>query len=195
MHISALDDPDSPNGKPLVTPSSRSLWRRWLSENHHRPDGVWVVYRKNSSDLVGPTYDDLVEEALCFGWIDSQTRRVDDDRLLQWFSPRRSGGMWSKSNKERVERLAAAGLMTPPGQAAIDAAKADGMWAISDEIESLELPSDLAAALGGPAQAAWDGLSNSWKRQQLWWILTARRPETRATRIATVAEQIRATKP
>lgn len=123
-----LPAPPSPNGKEVLIPASRSGWREWLAANSDRVDGLWVVYRKRSSDLEGPIYDELVEEALCFGWIDSKARRVDEDRTIQWFSPRRKGGMWSPRNKERITRLIDAGLMTEIGQAAIDAAKADGSW-------------------------------------------------------------------
>ncbi|NIR42060.1 MAG: hypothetical protein GWN07_40265, partial [Actinobacteria bacterium] len=82
-----LDAPESPNGKEVFTPPTRAGWRQWLASNQGRRDGVWVVYRKTSSSLAGPSYDDLVEEALCFGWIDSQARRVDADRVMLWFSP------------------------------------------------------------------------------------------------------------
>jgi uncharacterized protein YdeI (YjbR/CyaY-like superfamily) len=126
MQITDLEVPTSPNGKDVFVPPSRADWRRWLASNPGRDEGLWVAYRKKSSDLGGPIYDDLVEEALCFGWIDSQVRRVDDDRVMQWFSPRRARGLWSALNKERIERLFGEGLMTDRGQAAIDAAKADG---------------------------------------------------------------------
>ena len=102
--VADLGVPTSPNGKDVSVPQSRADWRRWLASNPDRSDGLWVVYRKKSSDLGGPVYDDLVEEALCFGWIDSKVRRIDDDRVVQWFSPRRAGGLRSALNKDRIER-------------------------------------------------------------------------------------------
>lgn len=178
--------PESPNGKEVFTPPTRAGWRQWLASNPGRSEGVWVVYRKTSSSLAGPSYDDLVEEALCFGWIDSQARRVDADRMMLWFSPRRPGGMWAASNKARIERLVRDGLMAEPGRAVIDRAKADGSWARSDDIEALIVPADLAAALDADpaAKAGYEALSDSTKKQYLWWIASAKRPATRAGRIA-----------
>ena len=135
--IDDLDDPTSPDGKHVLAPPSRTDWREWLASNLDRQEGLWIVYRKKSSSLDGPVYDDLVEEALCFGWIDSRVRRVDDDRMMQWFSPRREGGLWSALNKERIERLICAGHMTEVGQAAIDRAKTDGSWSQLDEVDTL----------------------------------------------------------
>jgi len=142
-------------------------------------------YRKKSSSLDGPVYDDLVEEALCFGWIDSQVRRVDVDRMMQWFSPRRPGGLWSAVNKGRIQRLVRDGLMTEAGQSAIDQAKADGSWSQTDDVDALIVPPDLTDALDAApsAKAAYESLSDSAKRQYLWWILSAKRLPTRANRI------------
>jgi uncharacterized protein YdeI (YjbR/CyaY-like superfamily) len=122
---------------------------------------------------------------LCFGWIDSQSRRVDDDRVIQWFSPRRKGGLWSTVNKARIERLVDQGLMTEAGQAAIDEAKADGSFTQADEVDALIVPADLKAALDGAprAKTAYQVLADSAKRQYLWWIHSAKQPATRAGRI------------
>ncbi|MBI5158200.1 MAG: YdeI/OmpD-associated family protein [Acidimicrobiia bacterium] len=160
--------------------------------NSGRKEGLWIVHRKKSSALEGPLYDDLVEEALCFGWIDSQSRRVDDDRKIQWFSPRRKGGLWSASNKSRIARLQEEGLMTAIGQAVIDQAQADGSWSQTDEVDSLIIPADLEAALSASpaAQAAFAGLPDSAKKQHLWAVRIAKRPETRAKRIADVIRQL-----
>ena len=185
VQIADLEVPTSPNGKDVFVPRSRVDWRRWLASNPGRDEGLWVVYRKKSSDLGGPMYDDLVEEALCFGWIDSLVRRVDDDRVMQWFSPRRAGGLWSALNKERIERLVGEGLMSDRGQAAIEAAKADGSWSQIDDIDALVMPADLEGALAATpeAQQAYEALSKSAKKQYLWWIHSAKRPATRAGRI------------
>ncbi|MCP5025282.1 MAG: hypothetical protein GY929_03270 [Actinomycetia bacterium] len=180
-----LDVPSSPNGKDVLAPLSRSAWRRWLASNPDRDEGLWIVYRKKSSGLDGPVYDDLVEEALCFGWIDSQVRRVDDHRVMQWFSPRRTGGLWSALNKDRIERLVREGLMTDRGQAMIDVAKADGSWSQLDDIDALVVPGELEVAfIAVPeARAAYHALSDSARKQYLWWIHSAKRPATRAGRI------------
>ena len=183
--VDDLDDPASPDGRDVFIPPSRPYWREWLASNLGRREGLWIVYRKKSSSLDGPVYDDLVEEALCFGWIDSRVRRVDDDRVMQWFSPRREGGLWSAVNKERIEQLVATGKMTEIGQAAIDRAKADGSWSQHDEVDALVVPPDLRTALGAAPEAmtAYEALSDSAKKQYLWWIHSAKRPATRANRI------------
>ena len=191
IRIDDLEDPPSPNGKEVVTPVSRSAWRDWLASNPDRQEGVWVVYRKKSSEFEGPGYDDLVEEALCFGWIDSQSRRVDDDRVIQWFSPRRKGGLWSARNKERIEKLERAGMMTGAGRAAIEQAKADGSWSQTDDVDALIVPPDLEMALeSAGAKAAYEALADSVKKQYLWWITSAKRPVTRAARITETVQRL-----
>lgn len=191
---SALPEPPSPNGREVLVPRSRSAWRHWLAEHRERTDGVWVVYRKKSSRLDGPDYDDLLDEALCHGWIDSRGGRLDDDRMIQWFSPRRRGGLWSARNKRRIETLVRTGLMAPAGQAAIDRAIADGSWAQADEVEALVVPADLSTALSAAgATEAYEHLSESTRRQYLWWIHSARRPATRAARIAETVRRLAST--
>lgn len=190
--IADLEVPASPNGKDVLVPTSRADWRSWLDSKPDRVDGLWVVYRKKSSDIDGPVYDDLIEEALCFGWIDSKVRRVDDDRVIQWYSPRRPGGLWSALNKRRIQRLVSTGLMSARGQAAIDAAKADGSWSQLDDVDALVVPADLEEALAAApgAKSAYEALADSTKRQYLWWIHSAKRPATRAGRIEETIEQL-----
>ena len=190
--IADLEAPASPNGKDVLVPRSRGEWRRWLGSNPDRTAGIWVVYRKKSSDLTGPTYDDLVEESLCFGWIDSQVRRVDGDRVMQWYSPRRAGGIWSALNKDRIERMVDEGLMTDRGRAAIDMAKADGSWSQFDDVDALVVPADLGEALAATPEAgeAYEALSDSATKQYLWWIHSAKRPATRARRITETIRQL-----
>ena len=190
--IADLEVPPSPNGKEVFTPPSRAAWRSWLARNEGREHGLWIVYRKKSSPLLGPVYDDLVEEALCFGWIDSQLRRIDDDRQIQWFSPRRPGGIWSPPNKTRIDRLAGEGLIAEPGWKAIDKAKADGSWSQTDEVDALVIPPDLEAAFD-TTPGAWTGylaLNDSTKRQYLWWIHSAKRDQTRTDRIVQTIESL-----
>jgi uncharacterized protein YdeI (YjbR/CyaY-like superfamily) len=183
--IVARAQPGSPNGKEVLTPVTRAAWRDWLARNGGREDGLWVVYRKKSSDLEGPLYDDLVEEALCFGWIDSRVQRVDDERRMQWFSPRRKGGVWSSLNKARIERLIGQGLMSAAGQRVIDEAIADGSWSQTDAVDALVIPPDLETALDvvPGTRDTFDALPNSTRRQHLWWIHSAKRAGTRSNRI------------
>lgn len=173
-------------------PADRTEWRSWLESHPDRVEGVWVVFRKEKSSVEGPSYEDLVEESLCFGWIDSLTKRVDDDRVIQWYSPRRPGGVWARSNKERVERLVARGSMTGRGQAVIDAAKADGSWTRYDDVDALVIAPDVERALTVEARAAFEALSDSAKKQHLWSVYSAKRPETRAARIEAMIGQLTA---
>ena len=172
-----------------VHPLSRAEWRAWLLENHGRSTGVWLVSFKKGTGKPRFEYDEAVEEALCFGWIDSKPNKLDATRSLLWFAPRKAKTGWSKPNKERVERLLAAGLMQPAGLAKIELAKADGSWTSLDAIEDLQLPADLIAALVAmpPAEANFMAFPRSAKRGILEWIHTAKRPETRAARVAETA--------
>lgn len=171
----------------VVQPSSRAAWRQWLGRNHGRTDGIWVVSFKKSSGKAGPGYEALVQEALCFGWIDSKPRRLDEARYMLWFAPRKAGSGWSVPNQRRVNRLILAGLMAKPGLAKVLAAKADGSWSKLETVEALAVPEDLARALAGAAARNFDAFPRSAKRGILEWILQAKRPETRAKRIAETA--------
>lgn len=183
--IVELGVPESPNGKPVLIPGDRGEWRRWLADNHDHSGGIWVVYRKKRSGVDGPVYDELLDEALCHGWIDSRLRRIDDRRVVQWFSPRKKGGIWSSANRARVARLAAEGLITPAGQEVIDTAKAGGSWRMLERVEAMEAPPDLSEAFrqNPRAGAVFDELADSRKQQYLWWIALAKRASTRAQRI------------
>jgi uncharacterized protein YdeI (YjbR/CyaY-like superfamily) len=182
--------PPEHRGRPTLQLGTRQELRDWLADNHKSSKGVWFVLWRSTSGRSGVTYDELVEEALCFGWIDSQAQKLDELRTLQLITPRRPGSGWSRSNKERVDRLLAAGLMTPAGLAAIEAARADGTWAAGDAADRLEVPPDLAAALDARQEArpAWEGWSASLRRGLLLRIHSAKRAETRAKRIADVVE-------
>lgn len=171
--------------------TTRAQWRDWLAANHGRTDSIWVVtYRKGASQPRVP-YDDLVEEALAFGWVDSLPRRLDDERTMLLMSPRKPGSNWSAVNKARVETITAAGLMHPAGQAKVDQAKADGSWSALDAVERLEIPGDLRAAFDARpgAAEAWDGFPRSVRRGVLEWILNARTAPTRAKRVAETADR------
>lgn len=166
--------------------TSRAEWREWLARKHDTAPGVWVVTYKKGSGKPHLPYDELVEEALCFGWIDSRGNRLDAERSKLLVTPRKAGSGWSRMNKERIERLLANGLMTPAGLARIEAAKADGSWSALDEVEAMVVPADLDAALRADpdALAGWERFSPSVKKPLLFWILSAKRPETRVRRVA-----------
>ena len=170
-------------------PKTRAEWRSWLAENHAREEGVWFVSYKKATGKPRVEYEESVEEALCFGWIDSKANTLDGERSMLWFSPRKPRTGWSRPNKERIERLLAAGLMQPAGLAKIEQAKADGSWNALDAVEALEVPPDLQAALASyPAAAAnFEAFPRSAKRAILEWISTAKRPETRAARVSETA--------
>ena len=172
-----------------VEVTSREAWRAWLAANHAGSPGIWLVtYKKAEGDRY-VSYDATVEEALCFGWIDSKSRGLDERRSMLLMTPRKRGSGWSRPNKERLERLFAAGQMEPAGIAMVEAAKADGSWTALDDIENLVEPDDLRAALDATpaAREHWDAFPRSTKRATLEWISLAKRPQTRAKRIEETA--------
>ena len=158
--------------------------RGW-KKHHDRDDGIWLVtFKKHCGDKYVSS-NDVIEEALCFGWIDSLPRKLDEDRTMLWLAPRKPGSGWSKLNKERVERLIAAGLMTPAGLEKVEAAVQDGSWNALDAIEALEIPPDLETVLAGyhSARDHFEAFPRSVKRGILEWIANAKRAETRAKRV------------
>jgi uncharacterized protein YdeI (YjbR/CyaY-like superfamily) len=163
---------------------TRAGWRAWLSEHHRDAEGVWVVtWRRGEGPVV--SYDDLVEEALCFGWIDSRGGRREGGRTALLMTPRRARSAWSARNKQRVARLASAGLLHSSGEAAVAAAKESGTWTALDAVERLEVPDDLALALAQrpPGREHWDAFPRSVRRAILEWVTSAKRPDTRVRRV------------
>src|SRR3990170_6234769 len=146
--MSALDDAQ------LVHADDRATWRAWLEANHATSSGAWLVTWRRRSGRLGLDYEAAIEEALCFGWVDSTSGRVDDDRGKLYFAPRKPRSGWAASNKARVERLVADGRMAPAGLAAIERARANGSWELLDSVERLEGPHDLAVALAPRPPAA-----------------------------------------
>jgi uncharacterized protein YdeI (YjbR/CyaY-like superfamily) len=178
------------NDRERVHPETVQRWRDWLAENHGRAGGVWLVSWKSQTKRPRLTYEESVEEALAFGWVDSKALSLDDERTMLWFAPRKATSGWSRPNKERVARLEADGRMTDAGRRVIEAARANGSWTLLDAVEDLIVPDDLAAALDAhAARAAWDEFPRSVRRAALEWIVQARRPETRAKRVALAAER------
>jgi len=172
-----------------LTLNSPAEFRRWLKKNHRTKIEIWLIFYKKSSGKQTLTIAQAVEEALCFGWIDSKPNKLDAERSMLWFAPRKSGTGWSKINRDRVEKLIAAGLMAPAGLAKVEAARQDGSWYALEAVDALQIPPDLAAALAAFPEAArnFDAFPKSVKRGILEWISTAKRPETRARRIEETA--------
>ena len=169
---------------PIYHPETRAQWRSWLIANHDRWPGVWLCSWR-SKDRPRCPYPDAVEEAICFGWIDSTMNTLDDDRGLQLITPRRPKSTWTRLNRQRVADMEAAGLMTDAGRRAVEVAQENGWWTIYDPVEQLEEPDDLAAALDAQptSRANWDGFPPGARKQMLWWVISAVRPVTRAGRI------------
>ena len=175
--------------EPRVQPKSRAAWRAWMAEHHGRESGVWLVTWKRHAGKPTVTYEEAVEEALCFGWIDGVLGRLDGDRSMLRFAPRKPKSTWARSNKERVARLEAAGLMADAGRRAVELARANGSWESLDVVDSLVVPDDLAAALAQRpgARERFDASSASVRRSALAWVYQAKRPATRAGRVEQVA--------
>lgn len=169
-------------------------WRQWLAANHARPRGVWLVQYKPRTGKPAIDYEDAVCEALCFGWIDSTYRRIDDERGALWWSPRRKGSLWAATNKARIERLEADGRISDAGRAAVEQAKADGSWRTLEPVEALVVPDDLAAAFEAQAgaRAHWQTFAPTAKRAYLLWVYTAKREATRAKRVTETAVRVAA---
>jgi uncharacterized protein YdeI (YjbR/CyaY-like superfamily) len=174
-----------------VHPMSRQAWRSWLMAHHTRSEGIWLISYKKASGKPRFAYDEAVEEALCFGWIDSKVNKLDEERAMLWFAPRKPKTGWSKPNKERVERAIASRQMAPPGMAKVTQAKLDGSWTALDAVEALEIPPDLALALAqhAPAQENFETFPRSVKRGILEWISTAKTAPTRNKRVLETATQ------
>jgi uncharacterized protein YdeI (YjbR/CyaY-like superfamily) len=182
--------PVSPGSEPArVHAEDRAAWRRWLEANAATSGGIWLVYDKGPERRLSPS--DITEEALCFGWIDSVPRRLSDAQAMIYVAPRKPRSSWSRVNKDRVERLRAAGLLMPAGEAAVAIAVANGAWTALDDVETLAVPDDLRMALAArpAARAHWDAFPPSARRAILEWLNAAKREETRHSRLDTIVEE------
>ena len=168
-----------------VTPKSRSAWRNWLQKNHGSCAEVEVIYFKKHTGKPTLTYNESVEEAICFGWIDGVKRSIDAERYSHRFTPRQDRSKWSPTNRRRAQRMIDAGLMTDAGSVAIRRAKRAGTWDPPDESLDLAVPSDLADRLRRNRSAAefFESLAPSYRNQFVAWINAAKRNETRQRRI------------
>mmetsp|Transcript_37672 Transcript_37672/g.97757 ORF Transcript_37672/g.97757 Transcript_37672/m.97757 type:complete len:251 (-) Transcript_37672:69-821(-) len=187
-----------------VQPADSAAWRAWLTRNHGRDKGVWLVTLKKGAPgrtAASLSYDGAVDDALCYGWIDSTAGKLDEARTLRWFAPRKRCSVWSRVNKNKVAKLFDTGLMTPPGIEKVEAAKADGSWTQFDAVDDLVVPNDLAAAfVAHPgSRDNWEAFPRSAKHGILAWIAAAKRADTRQRRVEESARQAadnqRATQP
>ncbi|ELR72522.1 hypothetical protein C900_01300 [Fulvivirga imtechensis AK7] len=170
-------------------PKSRKDWRKWLEKNHQSKRSVWLICYKSSTGVPSVIWSEAVDEALCFGWIDSTRKTIDEERYMQYFCRRKSNSAWSKINKEKVDRLIQDNLMAKAGFDSIETAKQNGTWSIADSVEELIIPEDLQVALN-KREGAMDFFqqqSKSNKKIVLHWVVMAKRPETRKKRIAEIA--------
>jgi uncharacterized protein YdeI (YjbR/CyaY-like superfamily) len=164
---------------------SRKEWRKWLEKNSHTEKSVWLIIYHKGSDTKSVYYDEAVEEAICFGWIDSIAHKRDEESKYQFFAVRNHKSNWSKANRERAERMIAKGLMTASGQKLIDLAKKTGTWEALVDVQNSVIPEDLQIQLNKNKAALKNFLAftPSSKRIILEWILKAKKPETRQKRI------------
>ncbi len=178
-------------GFPIYHAETRAQWRSWLQAHHSSERGVWLCSWRSAAGRPACPYPEVVEEALCFGWIDSTVNKLDDERGLQLLTPRKAKSSWTRLNRRRVAEMEAAGLMTDAGRRAVATAQANGWWTLADPVEDLIEPPDLVAALDAEpaARAEWDRFPPSARKQMLWWIVSAGKPDTRSRRIATIAQE------
>jgi len=181
---------ETKNDIQAIHAKTRSDWRKWLHKNHQTENSVWLIMYNKSSKNESTTYEEAVEEALCFGWVDSKAIKRDDESRYQYFAKRKPKSNWSKPNKLRVEKLTSLGLMTTSGQKLIDLAKATGTWDALNDVDNVIVPGDLQMLFNDKDKAHqnFQAFSTSSKRIILEWILSARRPETREKRIKETVE-------
>jgi len=173
---------------------NRDMWRTWLAENHATAQSLWLVFYKRHTGKAGLTYDEAVEEALCFGWIDGILKRIDDEKHMTRFCPRRKHSIWSERNKERVRRMIEAGRMTEAGLAKIRQAKENGQWDKAGEREDVTIvPAELTEALAKDerARSNFESLAPCYRKHFIGWVGTAKRQETRRKRVAEAVRLLR----
>lgn len=171
-------------------PPNKKAWRKWLALNHNKKEAVWLIFYKKNTPKYNLSWSDSVDEALCFGWIDSTKRAIDAEKYKQYFSKRKAKSNWSKVNKAKVETLIDQGLMKEEGYKSIELAKANGSWTVLDEIEALVVPEELKEALTNHkgAKEYFNSLSKSTRKLLLYWVHSAKRAETRQKRVLEIAE-------
>jgi uncharacterized protein YdeI (YjbR/CyaY-like superfamily) len=178
---------------PIFHAESRDALRAWLAAHHGTAKGVWLASWKRSTGRPAVPYPEVVEEALCVGWIDSTTTTLDDERGLQLLTPRKPKSSWTRLNRRRVADMEAQGLMTDAGRRAVAVAQANGWYTRFDAVEDLLEPPALAAALDADpaARSSWDAFPPSARKQMLWWVISAEREDTRQRRVAAIVAAAR----
>ncbi len=176
---------------PIYHAESRTQVRAWFEHYHDSARGLWLCSWRPVVGKPRCPYPEVVEEALCFGWIDSTTTQLDDERGLQLFTPRKPKSSWTRLNRRRVSDMEAAGRMTDAGRRAVEVAKANGYWTLYDAVEDLIEPDELASALDAnpAARKSWDEFPASPRKMMLWWVISAARPDTRSRRIAAIVDR------
>ncbi len=176
---------ESYNGTITFYAKNQAAWRKWLEKNHSKETAVWLIIYKKETGIPSIYYPEAVDEALCFGWIDSKPNKRDEESYYQFFAKRNPKSKWSKVNKEKVERLIKTGKMHHSGLSMIELAKKFGTWEALNEVENIIIPPDLEAALkkNPLAKNNFNAFSRSSKRGILEWILNAKKAETREKRI------------
>ena len=171
-------------------PATKQQWRAWLKKNHVKKQSVWLICYKLKSGKPTLTWSEAVDEALCFGWIDSIRKPMDQEKFMQFFGKRKPISTWSKVNKEKVQNLIAEGRMTTAGLACIDIAKQNGSWTILDTVEALIIPNDLSKAFKTQkgSKDFFMSLPKSIKKRILQWLVLAKREETRLNRIHEIVD-------
>ncbi|MBI1316554.1 hypothetical protein GC167_06810 [bacterium] len=178
-------------GKPSIAAPDVFDWRQWLALNHASARGCWLVMFKKESGHPSVYYPEAVDEALCWGWIDSGINKRDEVSFYQYFAPRHPKSLWSRVNKEKIERMQAEGRLQPSGLRTIALAKETGTWNALDDVENLVVPSELSEAFARwpGSEAHWQAFPRSVKRGQLEWIAAAVQPQTRSKRVEAVASK------
>ncbi|MFZ1275717.1 MAG: YdeI/OmpD-associated family protein [Candidatus Microthrix parvicella] len=173
---------------PMYHAESRGQVRAWLERHHDTARGVWLCSWRTPTGRPRCPYPELVEEAICFGWIDSTAGTLDEERGLQMLTPRKPKSSWTRLNRQRVAEMEAAGLMTDAGRRAVQVARDNGWWSIYDQVEDLIEPDQLREALDAnpSARLAWDGFPPSARKMMLWSVVSAAQDSTRRRRIATI---------
>lgn len=171
-------------------PSDKQDWRKWLELNHKKKEAVWLIFYKKTSSNFNLSWSDSVDEALCFGWIDSVKKTIDSEKYRQYFSKRKANSTWSKINKDKVDYLKSENLMQEAGYKIIEIAKKNGSWSNLDEVEALVIPEDLKKEFNKRVGSLeyYESLSKSVKKILLAWVALAKRAETRQKRVIEIAE-------
>ncbi|MEE9430050.1 MAG: YdeI/OmpD-associated family protein [Melioribacteraceae bacterium] len=171
-------------------PSDKQDWKKWLELNHNKKEAIWLIFYKKKSPNYNLNWSESVDEALCFGWIDSVKKSIDTEKYKQYFSKRKAKSTWSKINKDKVKTLFDQGLMKEEGYKSIEIAKENGSWTFLDEVEALVIPEDFKKEFTNykGSMEYFDSLSKSAKKILLYWVVSAKRKETRQKRILEIAE-------